>query len=302
MKGTKNRLVDTSIHILRLLSKGQTNVNEIIRQTSSDRTYIITLIKTLQREKLIERVQTPAKQVKILSLSNLGRELVDLLDNIIQYNKSYSELRKTTKESLDIIYSDENDLKSKLTSKGWNEQDIDHYTYYLTNSASLQYECHSKFINVLGIRYGTIISEFKPGKTARIILDEIMSEAFSGQFSLMLEYLFDSNNPYFPAIKKLFASLEDLLEYSNKFIDRETKNIVKSLFSLLDPPNKHIVNELETLKGTLRLLEKKNYDSTEEELKAAADRIRRLSGQGSNQALQEKMKKHITFLEEYLAK
>ncbi len=81
-KGYINRLIDTSEHILRLLSKSDTNVNQIIKQTSSDRTYVINVIKTLQQEGLIsERIEGKLKK-KIQSLTELGREVAEIIKSV----------------------------------------------------------------------------------------------------------------------------------------------------------------------------------------------------------------------------
>jgi DNA-binding PadR family transcriptional regulator len=81
-KGSINRLIGTSKHILGLLSKGDTNVNQIIKQTSSDRTYVINVIKSLQQEGLVsERVEGALKK-KIQSLTELGLEIAKILKSV----------------------------------------------------------------------------------------------------------------------------------------------------------------------------------------------------------------------------
>jgi DNA-binding MarR family transcriptional regulator len=84
MEGSLDRLVNTSKHILRLLYDGSTNANQIIKQTSSDRSYVFNVIKTLQEEGLISESTNPEihKQKKTKNLTELGREIAEIIKSV----------------------------------------------------------------------------------------------------------------------------------------------------------------------------------------------------------------------------
>jgi DNA-binding HxlR family transcriptional regulator len=78
-----NRLLETSKKILCLLFDKSMHVNEIIRQTSPDRTYIITTIRLLERGQLITRNKRVRRGKKVMmQLTEVGRELVDILRSL----------------------------------------------------------------------------------------------------------------------------------------------------------------------------------------------------------------------------
>jgi DNA-binding PadR family transcriptional regulator len=64
-----------------LLYEDGTNVNQIIKQTSSDRTYVINVIKTLQEEGLISET-LHGQQRKIQNLTELGREVAEIINSV----------------------------------------------------------------------------------------------------------------------------------------------------------------------------------------------------------------------------
>jgi DNA-binding MarR family transcriptional regulator len=83
MEGSIDRLVNTSKHILRVLYDGGTNVNQIIKQTSSDRSYVLNVLWTLQEEGLISESTDPDhKQKKTKNLTELGHEITEIIHSV----------------------------------------------------------------------------------------------------------------------------------------------------------------------------------------------------------------------------
>jgi hypothetical protein len=58
------RLITVSEHILLLLSEAGTYVNDIVKQTSHDRTYVLWVIRLLQAEELISETSDPTHSQK----------------------------------------------------------------------------------------------------------------------------------------------------------------------------------------------------------------------------------------------
>ena len=75
-----DRLVITSIKILSSMYKKNMFVNEIIEQTSSDRSFVIKTLRTLEKGRFIESIKSKShKQKKVKQLSQLGQELANLI-------------------------------------------------------------------------------------------------------------------------------------------------------------------------------------------------------------------------------
>ena len=91
-----NRLVDTYIKILNVLYEENMSVNEIIEQTSNDRTYVLDVLKKLEIYGLIEPIefQKQHKQKKFKKLTELGFEISQLTFNIEKFNSKYFKLNQ----------------------------------------------------------------------------------------------------------------------------------------------------------------------------------------------------------------
>ena len=94
-----NRLVMTSIKILSSLYKKNMFVNEIIEQTSSDRSFVIKALRTLEKGRFITSINNKChKQKKVKQLSQLGQELANLIFSIQNFNEEYDRLRQLIDE------------------------------------------------------------------------------------------------------------------------------------------------------------------------------------------------------------
>jgi DNA-binding MarR family transcriptional regulator len=103
LEGSVDRLVNTSKHILRLLYDGGTNANQIIKQTSSDRSYVFNVLEALQEEGLISESPDTKKhkQRKIKNLTELGREIAEII-KLVQSCYESCDVLKQEKKTLDF--------------------------------------------------------------------------------------------------------------------------------------------------------------------------------------------------------
>ena len=89
----------TSIKILSSLYKKNMFVNEIIDQTSSDRSFVIKTLRTLEKGRFITSIKSKShKQKKVKQLSQLGQELANLVISIQNFNEEYDRLAQLIDE------------------------------------------------------------------------------------------------------------------------------------------------------------------------------------------------------------
>ena len=95
-----NRMVYTSISILRLLSHESMSTNDLIERTSSDKSFVVNTIKALNKAKIIKRTRSHEhRQKKINELEDLGSELVKIVYCIEQYSSAYKKFINTYREN-----------------------------------------------------------------------------------------------------------------------------------------------------------------------------------------------------------
>jgi DNA-binding transcriptional regulator GbsR (MarR family) len=204
----KDRLVKTCIHILRLISDKNLNINKIIKQTSSDRTHVIEAIKTLERAKLVKRRKSEShKEMEFLVLAQMGSDLVNFMNSIDGFRKSFQSLTKTIDEyfNLDEHYvimrevhrmlpeeektgitqkpseelrASEKSLRNKLRARNWTDDEIgSHYysageadKFHLGSARAFIMGLFNKYLS-LSLRYGS--SEISRAILIRKIIDSL---------------------------------------------------------------------------------------------------------------------------------
>jgi DNA-binding MarR family transcriptional regulator len=184
-----NRLVITCIHILRLLLNNNTNVNTIIKQTSSDRTHVHRAIKTLERAQRILETKTPAhRQKKIKRLTSLGQEVAEINQSLDKFNMYYSELRQKIKENFNIPeHIDEKKHKSMLLARGWDNDEINHYNDWTEEAITFEAASASVIVEALINRYAVLLARFNPNKEAKEILIRVITDALTKYLLSLLE-------------------------------------------------------------------------------------------------------------------
>jgi hypothetical protein len=198
-----------------------------------------------------------AKQRLFVSLTAFGKELLQLIDGIKQYNQSYSQLEDARKRNFNISKdARENVIRNKLRSKGWigNETEKSHYIESFDNVLTLQYRLNRSIIDVLIFRYEWILYNFKPNKTAHPLLSAIIVEEITHQFKLLQTHNIirePGPSPYALPLIRDFASYVSNLVcfYIHRSIIEEIKNILVSIFSLSKTPKALIENTLKILQG-----------------------------------------------------
>ena len=210
-----DRLVTTSIIILSLIYKKNMFVNEIIEQTSSDRSFVIKTLRTLEKGRFITSINSKShKQKKVKQLSQLGQELANLVNSIQNFNKEYDRLRqlideyKNLDEEIEKFKETERKdkpsrfikrnplkikpkeykiserlLKEKLRSKGWTTEEI---SYYYECQEGLYYTdifLHEGTIKILLHKFISILDNFDLNAIAREILNQIIILIFQAKLS-----------------------------------------------------------------------------------------------------------------------
>jgi DNA-binding HxlR family transcriptional regulator len=138
-------------------------VNEIIRQTSPDRSYIISTIKLLEREGLIARNKRAKKgKETVKQLTELGRELVDISRSVEQWEKPCFQLRKAYEEKLLMDVDPHNDkvIKRILKNRGLTDEEINRHDYIEDGLSQLLSNCETDMIDTIICRFFFTIFKF----------------------------------------------------------------------------------------------------------------------------------------------
>ncbi|MFY9964450.1 MAG: hypothetical protein WAK50_01820 [Nitrososphaeraceae archaeon] len=214
-----NRLVDTSIQILRLLPDSGLHTNAIIKQTSRDRTHVINAIRFLENSQLVgikDEKNWRFGQKKIIIPSNLGFEIKMLMDDLDRYHDTYSRFRQIQEEfedvadpyqfqkkflnedSLSVVYHSQeykvkdeieaNDLikkredviRNKLKSKGWTDEEVELRDSVSDGLNSVKRFCDNNIFSALVHRYTFIFYRFDLNKNE--IVRNILTEVIVNEF------------------------------------------------------------------------------------------------------------------------
>jgi DNA-binding MarR family transcriptional regulator len=224
------------------------SVNEIIDQTSSDRTFVIKAIKKLQKCQFIENTKSEShKQKKINKLTELGQELANIMTNIHKFNaESYrlsqliDEYRKldeefekfkeievkdkplqfTKRTPIEIIpkkyKNSEKILKRKLQNKGWTNEEIEYYCecqqgLYYTNMF-----LHEGVIKIVIYKFLSIIDNFNLNDDARELINIITIQIFQSQLSDIVTNIHGRYTKYLKDEKK-DKNDNDKIDYSRYY-------------------------------------------------------------------------------------
>jgi len=78
-------------------------MNKIIEKTSSDRMHVFEAIRTLEKAELVERRKSEShKQVETLVLAQMGSNLVNFMNSIDGFRRSFQSLTKTIDEYFNL--------------------------------------------------------------------------------------------------------------------------------------------------------------------------------------------------------
>jgi DNA-binding MarR family transcriptional regulator len=255
-----NRPVETCIRILCLLYEHDTNVNSIIKQTSSDRSYVIGAIDSLEKDHLIIEIKDPNhKQKKIKKLAPLGEQLVHLMLSVEKFYTYYAELSKKIRNNLDIPKeSTPKIIEIKLRSRGWAPEELKSYEYIAANSYLLEYELYRQMNSALVVKYSLLSFSFHPKGFAKIILDKIVTDSMTHQLHLVLEHFEDvKKNQMFVLAFRRFVSLDSIFTAPRiSFIEQEKKDVLTSIISIIEPSKDYVETQINHAKKLIEHIEK----------------------------------------------
>ena len=218
-----DRLVVTFIKILNSLYIENMSVNEIIEQTSTDRTFVIKALRKLEKAGFIDTIKNLShKQKKVKQLSKLGHTLAQLTFNIENFNSEHFEInkvideykeldkkfkdikeknkplttiRKTTirksifRELVPIDRSSQRFLKEKLKEKGWTDTEISYYEGCKEGLYYTDIYLHEGTIKILLQKFLCILDNFDLNVGEREIINRIIIEKFLFHQHLNQNYL-----------------------------------------------------------------------------------------------------------------
>jgi len=272
-----NRLVETSIRILRLLLNKNLHYNEIIRQTSPDRTHIDNTIDVLERGQLImeykiskreRKQQRIHSQARIMQITELGRELIDMSVSLEQYSSAYFELKKLVDEYF-IKWRGEqsNSIRDNiLRKKGFTDDDLELYNESYNGAMVALGALVTEIFEVIITRCALRLYRFKITDVAEDILNKIITNAVTFRVSLLLKGIKSHESIPFNkedlnakeqgdgsyvspfAIQNLIMKMP-MQYYFPSVMHKEVKNAILSYLSLLKPSKESIQYTYEMIKN-----------------------------------------------------
>ena len=263
MEGSVNRLVTISKDILRLLLGAGTNVNQIVRQTSSDRTYVLNVIKILEQEGLVSESTDPKhKQKKIKNLTAFGLEIAELVKSIDQYSKSWNKLEQSMERYFNAVRSKKTELnRLKFRSIGiaiLEYETADYIKDFAIFTYSSIFRSFGHMSHTLDPESGQYTHLRSLPNTTRLILNQIIRSIIDRQIDTMLNNpleLIDEFNEYSLRITELCEKMVDHDILNNEFISKEAKDVLLSAAFILRSQKPHIKSHMD-FKNSFWQLEK----------------------------------------------
>jgi DNA-binding HxlR family transcriptional regulator len=259
-----DRLVSSTIVILRSLLDKSLHYNEIIRQTSSDRSHVDNVINTLEAGQLImeykiskreRKEQKIHSQARIMQLTDLGREFIHLVDGIKEYNEAFMKFERCRIENIDMVGGGD-PTPSMLRSRAWSQEEIDMYDRTWYSTYKMRAFLIRTIFNALISRYAAIVEHIGHNDIARDILTKIVTNEIAHQLSIIsiASDYHNSNHAMNMVSHDLTEAInEDIPEFyhnpdhflHNHVISNQIKDVVASLIYLVTP--KEFVEKVATI-------------------------------------------------------
>ncbi|MFI5405334.1 MAG: hypothetical protein ACHQ1D_02345 [Nitrososphaerales archaeon] len=273
-----HRLVSTCVKILCSLSPTGMNVNTIIKQTSSDRTYVTKAIKTLEKAGLVTKKRTNKHlQMRLVTPTVLAKNLRAIIDQIDHYNKSYLIFINATRDKLEKYWDDyisltnievppdaKRILKSKLLSDGWKEDETQYFVQWFEAKFEIERIIKRHIFHAVIYRYLTMSLKFAVNSLAKDIITHLLLSELQNQISLIVgdfENLLSADRigpeKRDSIIRSIFYEFHDevlsdfLGLYSGyhelaqcKFLNNEFSNLVYSILDLYNVGKKDLEEEI----------------------------------------------------------
>lgn len=238
-----NRLVTTSTRILHLLSTSDLSTNDLILQTSSDRTHVEACIKSLVRARLIKRIKSPThRQKKINQLDNIGKELSNVILFTYQYQNAFEKFWKSCRRNYYLTYDKVN--INSLKGTGWTDRQVKSHLNVVNDILLLVQFCLSNFLNILLYLRAPFSST---ASLAQAILDNIIIKQVSKQLALIQSADLMRYHMIIPTLNFLTDNQLGIDLIQNRIIGNEVKDLLGSLLNLVVIPSgeKNLTNFVE---------------------------------------------------------
>jgi DNA-binding transcriptional regulator GbsR (MarR family) len=209
-----DRLVQICIRILGLISDKNLSVNEIIRQTSSDRSHVIEAIKKLEGAALVvENKAREHKQKRIKRLSELGREFKHFMADIEKYNEAFIRFEKSREENFDTLEKSEIQTNSGiLRNRGWTEEEVRLREKTWDGIYMMRGIFEKNIFNALVSRYSVLAAEIGDNEVAKDILAKIVTDEVAHQLLIIQRYY--QKSVVGALVRNLaFTTVDDLKEF-----------------------------------------------------------------------------------------
>ena len=161
----------------------------------------------------------------------------------------------------------EAEIKSRLFSRRWTPKEVDFYREFTRYAILLITESLNMFYNMLMHRYSSLLLKYNIKKTfAKQILNAIILGALEYHISNAADhatirqlYFMKDNNEGARAMMDRILSSIDIIEehnpYLNRFTDKEGKNLLTFICSMLGVPRKVIEDYVHIVKSDLKSIE-----------------------------------------------
>jgi hypothetical protein len=202
----------------------------MIAQTGiNDKTHLFEAIQTLENAKLLKRSRIrTTKQKKLLVIEQTGRDLVNFMNSIDEFRKSFQSLTKTIDEYFNLdehyvimsermsreeektgitqkpseeLLASEKSLRNKLRARNWTDEEIDsHYrsaiqadVFYMFSAQTFIMGLFNKHLS-LSLRYGSV-EITRDILTEKVIdsLNQHVADVHDVNINIMFRHLHDVN-------------------------------------------------------------------------------------------------------------
>ena len=258
------QLVNQFILIINLLANGPKGKNEINREIEKNykqlqipqldrRPNVIYAIKYLNKYKIIKLSDNKKLYEKKnyykytpYELTNVGKELSQLLHDIDLFVINYTNFKKQFKEKFPLSSPKIIDRKNKyiLEQIGWKKDEINKYFQYLNETAQIDQDITSIFIQSLLGRYISILLKYHITNFGKQVLGTIFFETLNKFIQSK-----DKSLKNLQVDAKILFFLHNLCtdfnkffiknsppNKSNRFIQKELDGILHSISKVLSPP------------------------------------------------------------------
>jgi hypothetical protein len=197
-------------------------------------------------------------------LTVLGRELAELIENIENYDRLYSELKAAYRKhfSFQSKPKDNAILAKILRIKGWREDEIRYYIidhkYSPHGDYGFQYKSPWMIMNILLARYSILLADYNPNQIAKDIMNKLLLDIIVDHLSSIFENTtsIQGKSMLENATSKTFNDIDDVLGIFNyRVMNKHVEDVLLATFCILKPPRRLIEKRIESLNSSAPIRE-----------------------------------------------